>query len=218
MTTPNAPWFESLAASVATLTAAAREAQAACRAAETAAEQYAAGRLRTLPGTVTVTGTHPYPTNLHTRILDGIHRSHTAHLATMRELFEETAKVYAYSVADALHAVLDGEQPTTATYTLDTTGRFTAPHGVGPVPPGVGNALDGWPDADRFERARQAFERSVTARRTLRTGDINGLAETGELLTLWDDDHAHPDRATAYGQIAVAALCFVCFRATANRL
>ncbi|TGA85302.1 hypothetical protein, partial [Streptomyces palmae] len=130
----NYPWFESLTDSVFALGAAAREAQAAYRAAVLSCDAMDLDRLRPVDGEIAIPGRAPssVPVRPHDHVLYRIQDIHRTHRDELETLYSRAAQEYAYGTAWAIVRVLDGHQPT-AVELKRTRDGFTIPTELAPV-------------------------------------------------------------------------------------
>ncbi|WP_330349621.1 hypothetical protein [Streptomyces sp. NBC_00582] len=216
MTTRTQSWTVSLQDSVYALGAAARECQAAHRAAAIAHRHVDLDRIRLLDGKVlcrhvSYTGEQePHLTSL-SRIGDVQMKAEQR----LNRLYEEAARAYAHGANWAVRQVLSGQQPAHVELKVDADGLFV----LGETMPVL--QLDRCASASALEAARRTYERCIVAgfeAEGIASQDEIADYEAGEMHAALDVAAGLPDAAYAYGELAEGAVHWaISNRARASR-
>ncbi|MER7930524.1 hypothetical protein ABTY96_46700 [Streptomyces sp. NPDC096057] len=204
MTKPAQPWTRSLEDSMFALGGAARECQAAARAAALTTGHYDLDRLRLLDGKIL--RRHPAYTgeqDPHLAALSQIGRIQLHAQHRLERLYEEATRAYAHGGNWAIGAVLAGERPAYVVLPVTADNAYD----LGTYMPTL--ALERYSQAAQLEAARRAYERCITAR--CEAEEIDGQDyvsdhDAGEMHAALDIAAGLPDAAYAYGLLAESAL------------
>ncbi|MEU9149166.1 hypothetical protein AB0D59_01095 [Streptomyces sp. NPDC048417] len=205
MTKPALPWTHTLEDSVSALGAAARECQAAARAAALTNGQYDLDRLRLHDGKI-MRG-RPAFSGEQEPHLAALSRIGSIHLKTRHELerlYEDAARAYAHGANWAVLAVQAGEQPAHVLLKVDAA---DSAYDFDDYMPTL--SLDRFSQGPAVEAARRVYERCIVA-----GYEAEGIGrqayiadhEATEMHAAIDAAAGLPDAAYAYGVLAESAL------------
>ncbi|WP_217545608.1 hypothetical protein [Streptomyces sp. GbtcB6] len=204
MTKPSQPWTMSLEDSVFALGAAARECQAAARAATITTGQYDLDRLRLLDGKVKRRRTaYTGEQEPHLAALSRIGQVQLQTKHQLERVYEEAARAYAHGANWSVLAVRAGEQPAHVVLTVDDVDDS---YDFDAYMPKLDFAFSG---SAQLEAARRAYERCIVA-----GYEAEGIGrqeyvsdhEAGEMHAALDVAAGLSDAAYAYGVLAEGAL------------
>ncbi|MEV0475505.1 hypothetical protein [Streptomyces prunicolor] len=205
MTKPSQPWTMSLEDSVFALGAAARECQAAARAAAVTTSHYDLDRLRLLDGKVmrrrqAYTGEQ----EPHLAALSRIGQAQLQTKHQLERLYEETAQAYAHGANWAVRTVKAGEQPAHVVLKVDHVDDSYEFSASMPT-----LDLERFSQSVQLQAARRVYERCIVAGYEAEGIDRQAYIsdhEAGEMHTALNIAAGLPDAAYAYGVLAEAAL------------
>jgi len=206
MTKRTQPWTASLQDSVYALGAAARECQAAYRAAVIAKGHVDLDRIRLLDGKVLRRDTgYTGEQEPHLAALSRIGDVQLNNQHALERLYEEAARAYAHGANWAVQQVLSGAQPAHVELKAGPDGRYVFAAFM-PV-----LQLDRYAKANALEAARRTYERCLVAgfeAEGIADQDYISDHDAGQMHESLDVAEGLPDAAYAYGVQAESAVHF----------
>jgi hypothetical protein len=204
MTERTQPWTASLEDSVYALGAAARECQAAYRAAAIAKVHVDLDRLRLLDGKVLRRNTgYIGEQEPHAEALSRIGNVQLRTELALKRMYEETARAYAHGANWSVQQVLSGQQPAHVELDTDSEGACVFAEFMPTL------ELDRYTQAAALEAARRTYERCLVAgfeAEGIADQDYISDHDAGLMHESLDIAAGLPDAAYAYGVQAESAV------------